>query len=132
MHVLILADTDEQLEKAGQLVSDLVYDPAKRNAVKQDQLRRVAELNGNAHDGTATRSVSRLSHDLRMDYVVSAICGLCSQQIDRFPQACTTSECCRIIRQRPTSSIVAEAAVRQVQPVAPPRRSQSLVIASVC
>ena len=42
MHVLIVADDEQQLSKAEQLVNDLLYNPERASQVKNEQLREVA------------------------------------------------------------------------------------------
>ncbi|EQC41841.1 hypothetical protein SDRG_00700 [Saprolegnia diclina VS20] len=46
MHVLITADTDDQIAKAQELVEDILFNPEKAMKLKQEQLRQVAENNG--------------------------------------------------------------------------------------
>ena len=50
LHVYIVADNEEQCQKATRLVEDLLFNPEKRNAIKQNQLRKVAEYNGTLRD----------------------------------------------------------------------------------
>ncbi|OQR86849.1 hypothetical protein ACHHYP_09835 [Achlya hypogyna] len=46
MHVLITADTDEQIAKAQAEIEDILFNPEKAMRLKQEQLRQVAENNG--------------------------------------------------------------------------------------
>lgn len=41
LHVLIVAETQESLDKAEELVKDILFNPQKAMALKQDQLRKV-------------------------------------------------------------------------------------------
>lgn len=50
LHVLITADTDESLAKAQSAVEDILFNPQQALKLKQEQLRRVAELNGTLND----------------------------------------------------------------------------------
>ena len=51
MHVLIVADDEQQLSKAEELVNDLLYNPDKASQVKSQQLKEVAAQHA-AADGT--------------------------------------------------------------------------------
>ncbi|KAL4145950.1 hypothetical protein PRNP1_011823 [Phytophthora ramorum] len=50
LHVLITADTDESLAKAQSAVEDILFNPQQAMKLKQEQLRKVAELNGTLND----------------------------------------------------------------------------------
>ena len=48
MHVLILADNDQQLSTAEELVNELLFNPTKASQIKQQQLKEVAQLQSGA------------------------------------------------------------------------------------
>ncbi|ETV92722.1 hypothetical protein H310_13149 [Aphanomyces invadans] len=50
LHVLITADTDEQIARAQREVEDILFNPEQAMKLKQEQLRQVAE-NNNQQDG---------------------------------------------------------------------------------
>ncbi|EGZ08013.1 hypothetical protein PHYSODRAFT_339892 [Phytophthora sojae] len=50
LHVLITADTDEAVAKAQSAVEDILFNPQQAMKLKQEQLRKVAELNGTLND----------------------------------------------------------------------------------
>ncbi|KAL8016985.1 putative K domain-containing protein [Plasmopara halstedii] len=50
LHVLITADTDESVAKAQSAVEDILFNPQQAMKLKQEQLRKVAELNGTLND----------------------------------------------------------------------------------
>ena len=51
LHVLITADTDEQLEKASKMIEKLLIPVDEdKNEHKREQLRKLAELNGTLRD----------------------------------------------------------------------------------
>ncbi|CAI5739188.1 unnamed protein product [Hyaloperonospora brassicae] len=50
LHVLITADSDEALAKAQSAVEDILFNPQQAMKLKQEQLRKVAELNGTLID----------------------------------------------------------------------------------
>ena len=57
MHVLILADDEQQLAKAEELVNDLLYNPERATQVKSQQLREVAAQHA-AGDGSSSYHAS--------------------------------------------------------------------------
>ncbi|KAG3012736.1 hypothetical protein PC121_g15048 [Phytophthora cactorum] len=50
LHVLITADTDEAVAKAQSAVEDILFNPQQAMRLKQEQLRKVAELNGTLNE----------------------------------------------------------------------------------
>ncbi|KAG6586556.1 Far upstream element-binding protein 3 [Phytophthora cinnamomi] len=50
LHVLITADTDEAVAKAQSAVEDILFNPQQAMKLKQEQLRKVAELNGTLNE----------------------------------------------------------------------------------
>ncbi|KAG1696834.1 hypothetical protein DVH05_017744 [Phytophthora capsici] len=50
LHVLITADTDESIAKAQSAVEDILFNPQQAMKLKQEQLRKVAELNGTLNE----------------------------------------------------------------------------------
>ncbi|KAI9920045.1 hypothetical protein PsorP6_015594 [Peronosclerospora sorghi] len=50
LHVFITADTDEAVAKAQRAVEDILFNPQQAMKLKQEQLRKVAELNGTMTD----------------------------------------------------------------------------------
>ncbi|KAG7398021.1 Splicing factor 1 [Phytophthora boehmeriae] len=50
LHVLITADTDESVAKAQSAVEDILFNPQQAMKLKQEQLRKVAELNGTLNE----------------------------------------------------------------------------------
>ncbi|KAL3659144.1 hypothetical protein V7S43_015725 [Phytophthora oleae] len=50
LHVLITADTDEAIAKAQSAVEDILFNPQQAMKLKQEQLRKVAELNGTLNE----------------------------------------------------------------------------------
>lgn len=46
LHVLIMGDTDAQVDKAAEMVEDLLFNVDKREKVKVDQLHQLSELSG--------------------------------------------------------------------------------------
>ncbi|GMF10753.1 unnamed protein product [Phytophthora lilii] len=50
LHVLITADTDEAVAKAQAAVEDILFNPQQAMKLKQEQLRKVAELNGTLNE----------------------------------------------------------------------------------
>ncbi|TDH71949.1 uncharacterized protein CCR75_003140 [Bremia lactucae] len=50
LHVLITADTDDAVAKAQSAVEDILFNPQQAMKLKQEQLRKVAELNGTLNE----------------------------------------------------------------------------------
>ncbi|KAF4045553.1 KH domain [Phytophthora infestans] len=50
LHVLITADTDEAVAKAQSAVEEILFNPQQAMKLKQEQLRKVAELNGTLNE----------------------------------------------------------------------------------
>ncbi|RLN47786.1 hypothetical protein BBJ28_00003884 [Nothophytophthora sp. Chile5] len=50
LHVLITADSDEAVAKAQSAVEDILFNPQQAMKLKQEQLRKVAELNGTLNE----------------------------------------------------------------------------------
>eukprot|EP00898_Chlorokybus_atmophyticus_P004598 jgi/Chlat1/5139/Chrsp33S05137 len=50
LHVLVTGDDPDSVSIAANMVKELLFDDEKRNQVKQDQLRHVAEINGTLRD----------------------------------------------------------------------------------
>ncbi|GAB9471450.1 Splicing factor 1 [Globisporangium polare] len=50
LHVLITAESDEAIAKAQSAVEDILFNPQQAMKLKQEQLRKVAELNGTLND----------------------------------------------------------------------------------
>jgi far upstream element-binding protein len=55
LHVLIQGDTDEAVAKAQSAVEDILFNPQQAMKLKQEQLRKVAELNGSVNDNYGPR-----------------------------------------------------------------------------
>uniref|UniRef100_K3X5D6 K Homology domain-containing protein n=1 Tax=Globisporangium ultimum (strain ATCC 200006 / CBS 805.95 / DAOM BR144) TaxID=431595 RepID=K3X5D6_GLOUD len=55
LHVLITADTDEAIAKAQSAVEDILFNPQQAMKLKQEQLRKVAELNGTLNENYGNR-----------------------------------------------------------------------------
>jgi len=79
MHVLIIGETDTQIEKAEQLVNELLHNPEKMMEIKSQQLKKVAQLQGSTATGVnelpqssdessiiSTTSKDSRSHELRI------------------------------------------------------------------
>ncbi|TYZ57701.1 hypothetical protein PybrP1_009244 [[Pythium] brassicae (nom. inval.)] len=55
LHVLITADSDEAVAKAQSAVEDILFNPQQAMKLKQEQLRKVAELNGTLNENYGHR-----------------------------------------------------------------------------
>ncbi|RMX66980.1 hypothetical protein DD238_001650 [Peronospora effusa] len=55
LHVLITADSDEAVAKAQSAVEDILFNPQQAMKLKQEQLRKVAELNGTLIENYGTQ-----------------------------------------------------------------------------
>jgi hypothetical protein len=83
LHVLLTADTDEQIAKADQLVRQLLVPISEdRNEIKKDQLRELAKINGTLREGSwnVERSFDTAN-------VKCTICGEVSHPTKDCPQA---------------------------------------------
>lgn len=62
LHVLITADTDEAIAKAQSAVEDILFNPQQAMKLKQEQLRKVAELNGTLNENYGNRDAEPAGH----------------------------------------------------------------------
>ncbi|ETK73873.1 hypothetical protein F441_19646 [Phytophthora nicotianae CJ01A1] len=61
LHVLITADTDEAVAKAQSAVEDILFNPQQAMKLKQEQLRKVAELNGTLNENYDSHAIGQNS-----------------------------------------------------------------------
>ena len=86
LHVLITADTDEQLEKASKLIEKLLVPVDEdKNEHKRQQLRKLAELNGTLRDSADWETSSFRSSPSHEVSVSCANCGSLSHPTSDCP-----------------------------------------------
>jgi splicing factor 1 len=88
LHCLIMADTEEKVNKAKQLIHNVIETaasiPEGQNELKRNQLRELAALNGTLRDdeNQACQNCGKIGHRKidcpdRQNYTASIICRVC-------------------------------------------------------